>query len=84
VALQYGVAARGGPGGHGGERARGVIAAFRGVVRCLGEYRTTLSEVCDAVLCKQDRVRMAAELISVGVQGDVDQVCLVPVPRRDR
>ena len=30
--------------------------------RCFGKYRNTLSEVCDAVLCKQDRVRMAAGL----------------------
>jgi hypothetical protein len=45
------------------ERARGVLAAFRGeLFRCFGTYRDTLSEVCDAVLCKQDRVHMAAEL----------------------
>ena len=46
-----------------GERARGVLAAFRGELsRCFGTYRDTLFEVCDAVLCKQDRVHMAAEL----------------------
>ena len=49
--------------GQGGEQARGVLAAFRGeLFRCFGTYRDTLSEVCDAVLCKQDRVHMAAEL----------------------
>ncbi len=46
-----------------GEQARGVLAAFRGeLFRCFGKYRDTLAEVCDAVLCKQDRVHMAAEL----------------------
>ena len=49
--------------GQGGEQARGVLAAFRGeLFRCLGKYRDTLFEVCDAVLCRQDRVHMAAEL----------------------
>jgi DDE superfamily endonuclease len=49
--------------GQGGDEARGVLAAFRGeLFRCLGKYRDTLYEVCDAVLCKQDRVHMAAEL----------------------
>ena len=47
----------------GGEQARGVLAAFRGeLFGCFGTYRDTLAEVCDAVLCKQDRVHMAAEL----------------------
>ena len=46
-----------------GEQARGVLAAFRGeLFGCFGTYRDTLAEVCDAVLCKQDRVHMAAEL----------------------
>ena len=45
------------------EQARGVLTAFRGeLYRCFGTYRDTLSEVCDAVLCKQDRVHMTAEL----------------------
>ena len=49
--------------GQGGEQARRGLAAFRGeLFRCFGKYRDTLSEVCDAVLCKQDRVHMAAEL----------------------
>jgi len=49
--------------GQSGEQACGVLAAFRGgLFRCFGKYRDTLSEVCDAVLCKQDRVHMAAEL----------------------
>ena len=49
--------------GQGGEQARGVLAAFRAeLFGCFGKYRDTLSEVCDAVLCKQDRVPMAAEL----------------------
>ena len=46
-----------------GEQARGFLAAFRGDLFCCFEkYRDTLAEVCDAVLCKQDRVHMAAEL----------------------
>ena len=45
------------------EQARGLLAAFRGeLFRCFGKYRDTLAEVCDAMLCKQDRVHMAAEL----------------------
>ena len=49
--------------GQGGDEARGLLAAFRGeLFRCFGKYRDTLAEVCDAVLCKQDRVHMAAEL----------------------
>ena len=49
--------------GQGGERAGGLLAAFRGeLFGCFGRYRDTLAEVCDAVLCKQDRVHMAAEL----------------------
>src|SRR5260370_134809 len=49
--------------GQGEEQARGVLAAFRAeLFGCFGTYRDTLSEVCDAVLCKQDRVHMAAEL----------------------
>ncbi len=47
----------------GGEQARGVLAAFRcDLYQCFGTYRDTLAEVCDAVLCRQDRVHMAAEL----------------------
>jgi hypothetical protein len=46
-----------------GERARGVLAAFRGeLYRCLGKRRDALFELADAVLCKQDRVHMLAEL----------------------
>ena len=49
--------------GQDGEQARGLLAAFRGeLFGCFGKYRDTLAEVCDAVLCKQDRVHMAAEL----------------------
>jgi len=45
------------------EQARGLLAAFRvELFGCFGKYRDTLAEVCDAVLCKQDRVHMAAEL----------------------
>ncbi len=40
-----------------------MLAAFRAeLFGCFGKYRDTLPEVCDAVLCKQDRVHMAAEL----------------------
>src|SRR3974377_31175 len=46
-----------------GEQARGVLAAFRGrLYRWLGRRRDVLFELADAVLCKQDRVHMAAEL----------------------
>ena len=47
----------------GDDRARGVLAAFRGeVYRCFAAYRDALFELADAVLCKQDRVHMLAEL----------------------
>jgi hypothetical protein len=47
----------------GDDRARGVLAAFRGeLYRCLATYRDALFELADAVLCKQDRVHMLAEL----------------------
>jgi hypothetical protein len=46
-----------------GEQARGVLAAFRGeLYRCLGKRRDALFDLADAVLCKQDRVHMLAEL----------------------
>ncbi len=49
--------------GQGGEQARGVLTAFRGELSgSFGTYRDTLFEVCDAGLCRQDRVHMAAEL----------------------
>src|SRR6202158_1029665 len=39
------------------------LAGFRReLYRCLGRRRDALFEVCDAVLCKQDRVHMLAEL----------------------
>jgi len=47
----------------GEDRARGLLAAFRGeLYRCLATYRDALFELADAVLCKQDRVHMLAEL----------------------
>jgi len=50
-------------GGSGEERARGVLAWFRGeLYRCLPKRRDALLELADAVLCKQDRVHMLAEL----------------------
>ena len=50
-------------GGPGEERARGMLAGFRGeLYRCLGKRRDALFELADAVLCKQDRVHMLAEL----------------------
>ncbi len=50
-------------GGPGAEQARGVLAGFRGeLYRCLGKRRDALFELADAVLCKQDRVHMLAEL----------------------
>jgi hypothetical protein len=47
----------------GGDRARGMLAAFRGeLYRCFTRRADALFEVADAVLCKQDRVHMLAEL----------------------
>jgi hypothetical protein len=49
--------------GPGGERARGLLAGFRGELYwCLGRRRDALCELADAVLCKPDRVLMLAEL----------------------
>ncbi|MBV9205599.1 MAG: transposase [Actinobacteria bacterium] len=49
--------------GTDGQRARGRLAWFRGeLYRCLGRRRDVLFELADAVLCKQDRVHMLAEL----------------------
>jgi hypothetical protein len=49
--------------GSGDDRARGQLAAFRGeLYRCFATYRDALFELADAVLCKQDRVHMLAEL----------------------
>ena len=45
------------------ERARGLLAAFRAELhRCLGRRRDCLFELADAVLCRQARVHMLAEL----------------------
>ena len=50
-------------GGAGGEQARSMLAGFRGeLYRCLGKRPDALFELADAVLCKQDRVHMLAEL----------------------
>ncbi len=47
----------------GDDRALGLLAAFRGeLYRCLATCRDALLELADAVLCKQDRVHMLAEL----------------------
>jgi hypothetical protein len=47
----------------GGDRGRGMLAAFRGgLYRCLTRRADALFEVADAVLCEQDRVHMLAEL----------------------
>jgi hypothetical protein len=43
-------------------RGTGARGVSRRAVPVLRKNRNTLSEVCDAVLCKQDRVRTAAEL----------------------
>ena len=49
--------------GSGDDRARGQLTAFRGeLYRCFATYRDALFELADAVLCKQDRVHMLAEL----------------------
>jgi len=45
------------------DRARGLLAAFRAeLYRCLGKRRDCLFELADAVLCRQARVQMLAEL----------------------
>ena len=50
-------------GGDDGDRARARLAGFRRELYwCLGRRRDALSEVCDAVLCRPDRVYMLAEL----------------------
>ena len=47
----------------GADRARGMLAAFRGeLYQCFTRRADALFEVADAVLCKQDRVHMLAEL----------------------
>ena len=53
-----------GPGQDGGtDRALSLLAGFRGeLYRCLGRRPDALFELADAVLCKQDRVHMLAEL----------------------
>jgi hypothetical protein len=44
-------------------RALGVLAGFRReLYRCFGKRPDALFELADAVLCKQDRVHMLAEL----------------------
>jgi hypothetical protein len=49
--------------GAGPDRAYGPLAGFREeLFWCLGRRRDALFEVCDAVLYKQDRVHMLAEL----------------------
>jgi len=50
-------------GGDDRDQARARLAGFRRELYwCLGRRRDALSEVGDAVLCKQDRVHMLAEL----------------------
>jgi hypothetical protein len=45
------------------ERALGMLAAFRGgLYRCFTRRPDALFEACDAVLCRQERVHMLAEL----------------------
>ena len=45
------------------DRARGMLAAFRGeLYRCFARRPDALFEVCDAVLCRPERVHMLAEL----------------------
>jgi hypothetical protein len=49
--------------GDGRAQALGRLAGFRGeLYRCLGKRADALFELADAVLCKQDRVHMLAEL----------------------
>jgi hypothetical protein len=49
--------------GADGGRAYGLLAGFRQeLFWCLGRRRDALFEVCDAVLCRRDRLHMLAEL----------------------
>ncbi len=49
--------------GPGEDRAHGLLAGFRSeLCWCLGKRPDALFELADAVLCKQDRVHMLAEL----------------------
>jgi len=51
------------PGAEDGARLRDRLAGFRReLYRCLTARADALFEACDAVLCKQDRVHMLAEL----------------------
>src|SRR5215472_127330 len=50
-------------GATGEDQARGLLVAFRGeLYRCFATYRDALFELADAVVCKQDRVHVLAEL----------------------
>jgi hypothetical protein len=52
-----------GDAGDGADQARGLLAGFRReLYGCLGSRRDALFEIADAVLCRQDRVHMVAEL----------------------
>jgi hypothetical protein len=65
VAVAFSMAwdAAGGEGAAGEDQARGLLAAFRGeLYRCFATYRDALFELADAVVCKQDRVHVLAEL----------------------
>jgi hypothetical protein len=65
VAVAFSMARAEARAGAGDDRdqARARLAGFRReLCRCLGRRRDALFEVCDAVLCKPDRVHMLAEL----------------------
>jgi hypothetical protein len=50
-------------GGAGDEQARGMLVRFRGeLYRCFARRGDALFELCDAVLCRPERVHMLAEL----------------------
>jgi hypothetical protein len=52
-----------GPGPEGRDLALGRLAGFRReLYECLGKRADALFEACDAVLCRQERVHMLAEL----------------------
>jgi hypothetical protein len=63
VAVAFSMAWRETGAGAGGDQAPGLLEAFRGeVYRCLGRRGDALFELADAVLCRQGRVHMLAEL----------------------
>src|SRR5438552_2364837 len=57
------------------DQARERLAGFRReLYRCFTARADALSELCDAALCKQDRVHMLAELTAAQVRGVSERI----------